>query len=76
MGLLGNNCQYVRVMRVALIYALAAVLADCLLSQFSSKNMKTYVLQPLVVGAAAAFGMSIGMLPHSCEMSPVQLLLT
>lgn len=25
-----------------------------------SKNVKTYVLQPLVVGAAAAFGMSIG----------------
>ncbi|KAI0565630.1 hypothetical protein FGB62_16g027 [Gracilaria domingensis] len=25
-----------------------------------SKNLKTYVLQPLVVGAAAAFGMSVG----------------
>ncbi|CAN8074374.1 unnamed protein product [Agarophyton chilense] len=25
-----------------------------------SKNVKTYVLQPLVVGAAAAFGMSVG----------------
>lgn len=25
-----------------------------------SKNMKTYVLQPFVVGAAAAFGMSFG----------------
>ncbi|PXF43551.1 hypothetical protein BWQ96_06663 [Gracilariopsis chorda] len=25
-----------------------------------SKNLKTYVLQPLVVGAAAALGMSIG----------------
>lgn len=25
-----------------------------------SKNIKTYVLQPIVVGAAAAFGMSVG----------------
>lgn len=25
-----------------------------------SKNVKTYILQPLVVGASAAFGMSIG----------------
>ena len=27
-----------------------------------SKNLKTYVLQPLVVGASAAFGMSVGKL--------------
>lgn len=25
-----------------------------------SKNVKTYIIQPLVVGAAAAFGMSVG----------------
>lgn len=30
-------------------------------SIYRSKNLKTYVLQPLVVGAAAALGMSIGM---------------
>lgn len=31
-----------------------------LLLNSMSKNVKTFVLQPLVVGAAAAFGMSLG----------------